>query len=346
MAPEYVMHGQFYVKSIVYSFGVLILEIAWKSWREGTASNLIDPTLRTGSRSEIMRCIHIGLLCVQENVADRPTHGFCYCDTPSVSLCPHSQHFFCSTSLNSTCLWDRRAIPGGDDTDEIRFAKFDSATIRVSTDDFFEANKLGEDGFGSVYRGRLFNGEDIAVKRLSTNSGHGDLELKNEWVYMALEYAFHGRLFSVKSDVYSFGALVLEIVNGQKISCFQHGDNVDGLLSFAWRSWREGTASNLIDPTLKTDSRNEIMRCIHIGLLCVQENVADRPTMASVNIMTNSYSLTLPVPSQPAFYLHSSIGLDMSLRSEYNSGATRSDRSKSNSVNVMEYETFTEPHPR
>ena len=114
----------------------------------------------------------------------------------------------------------------------------------------------------------------------------------------------------------------------------------------AWRSWREGTASNLIDPTLRTGSRTEIMRCIHIGLLCVQENVADRPSMASVILMLNSYSLTLPVPSQPAFYLHSSIGMDMLLQSEYNSGATRSDRSKSNSVRVMEYETFTEPHPR
>ncbi|XP_020421411.1 cysteine-rich receptor-like protein kinase 29 [Prunus persica] len=163
--------------------------------------------------------------------------------------------------------------------------------------------------------------------------------------YMAPEYAMHGH-FSVKSDVYSFGVLVLEIVNGQKNSGFRHGENAEDLLSFAWRSWREGTASNLIDPTLKTGSRNEIMRCIHIGLLCVQENVADRPTMASVILMMNSYSFTLPVPSQPAFYLHRSIGLDMPLRSEYNSGATRSDRSKSNSVMVMEYETFTEPHPR
>ncbi|PQQ17485.1 cysteine-rich receptor-like protein kinase 29 [Prunus yedoensis var. nudiflora] len=163
--------------------------------------------------------------------------------------------------------------------------------------------------------------------------------------YMAPEYAMHGH-FSVKSDVYSFGVLVLEIVSGQKNSGFQHGENAEDLLSFAWRSWREGTASNLIDPTLRTGSRTEIMRCIHIGLLCVQENVADRPSMASVILMLNSYSLTLPVPSQPAFYLHSSIGMDMPLQSEYNSGATRSDRSKSNPVKVMEYETFTEPHPR
>ncbi|XP_021802860.1 cysteine-rich receptor-like protein kinase 8, partial [Prunus avium] len=140
--------------------------------------------------------------------------------------------------------------------------------------------------------------------------------------YMAPEYAMHG-YFSVKSDVFSFGVLVLEIVSGQKNIGIRHGENLEDLLSFAWRSWRDGTASNLIDPTLKTGSRTEIMRCIHIGLLCVQENVVDRPSMASVILMLNSYSLTLPVPSQPAFYLHRSIASDMSLRSEYNSGATR-----------------------
>ncbi|KAL5839824.1 hypothetical protein ACOSQ4_012432 [Xanthoceras sorbifolium] len=42
------------------------------------------------------------------------------------------------------------------------------------------------------------------------------------------------------------------------------------------------------------------MKCIHIGLLCVQESVSDRPTMASVVIMLNSNSLTLPAPSKPA----------------------------------------------
>ena len=51
----------------------------------------------------------------------------------------------------------------------------------------------------------------------------------------------------------------------------------------------------------------EIIRYIHIGLLCVQENVADRPTMASVVLMLSSYSITLPTPSKPAFCMHGSI---------------------------------------
>ncbi|VVA40143.1 PREDICTED: cysteine-rich [Prunus dulcis] len=85
-------------------------------------------------------------------------------------------------------LETRKLIQGSDDTDEIGSAEslqFDLATIRVSTDDFSEANKLGQGGFGSVYRGRLLNGKDIAVKRLSTNSGQGDLEFKNEVLLVA-----------------------------------------------------------------------------------------------------------------------------------------------------------------
>uniref|UniRef100_A0A6N2L022 non-specific serine/threonine protein kinase n=1 Tax=Salix viminalis TaxID=40686 RepID=A0A6N2L022_SALVM len=50
-----------------------------------------------------------------------------------------------------------------------------------------------------------------------------------------------------------------------------------------------------------------MMRCIHIGLLCVQENVADRPTMASVVLMLSNSSCTLHRPSQPAYFFGSRI---------------------------------------
>ncbi|KAB2637524.1 cysteine-rich receptor-like protein kinase 29 [Pyrus ussuriensis x Pyrus communis] len=167
--------------------------------------------------------------------------------------------------------------------------------------------------------------------------------------YMAPEYAMHGH-FSVKSDVYSFGVLVLEIVSGQKNNSFRHGENVEDLLSFAWKCWKEGTASNLIDPALTNGSRNEIMRCIHIGLLCVQENIANRPTMNAIVLMLNSYSVTLPVPSQPAFFRDSNVGSDMSLGWKNSSEVitTGSDRSKSSSVKAPENEVslITEVYPR
>ena len=79
-------------------------------------------------------------------------------------------------------------------------------------------------------------------------------------------------------------------------------------LSQAWKYWTNGTASNLIDPAMNLSSKTEIMKFIHIGLLCVQENVADRPTMDSVVHMLNSqyHDSLATVPSKPGFFMGSS----------------------------------------
>ncbi|KAH1035992.1 hypothetical protein AAZX31_20G125600 [Glycine max] len=376
------------------------------------------------------------------------------------------------------CLYLRRrkarknlVVKENDVEDEIKIAEslqFNFNTIQVATEDFSDSNKLGQGGFGAVYRGRLSTGQMIAVKRLSRDSGQGDTEFKNEvllvaklqhrnlvrllgfclernerllvyefvpnksldyfifdpnmkaqldwnsrykiirgiargllylhedsrlriihrdlkasnilldeemspkiadfgmarlvlvdqtqtntsrivgtYGYMAPEYAMHGQ-FSVKSDVFSFGVLVLEILSGQKNSGFHHGENVEDLLSFAWRSWKEGTAINIVDPSLNNNSRNEMMRCIHIGLLCVQENLADRPTMATIMLMLNSYSLSLPIPAKPAFYMNSRTGSLPDMQSwEYNSRETGSSESIIKSAQESENEaSITELYAR
>ncbi|XP_028804668.1 cysteine-rich receptor-like protein kinase 27 [Neltuma alba] len=63
--------------------------------------------------------------------------------------------------------------------------QMDFETIGMATNDFADANKLGQGGFGAVYLGRLCNGQKITVKRLSRNSGQGDVEFKNEVLLMA-----------------------------------------------------------------------------------------------------------------------------------------------------------------
>lgn len=118
----------------------------------------------------------------------------------------------------------------------------------------------------------------------------------------------------------------------------------------AWKNWREGIATNVIDPTLRTGSNpmREIVRCIHIGLLCVQENVADRPNMASVALMLSSSSLTLAVPSEPAFFMHSRIDMGMATIQEYDSraaGVSSESKSKSAHISVNEA-SITDLYPR
>ncbi|KAF3450114.1 hypothetical protein FNV43_RR06194 [Rhamnella rubrinervis] len=69
--------------------------------------------------------------------------------------------------------------------DSFELSIFDFDSILVATNHFSVTNKLGQGGFGSVYKGKLHDGTDIAVKRLSSNSGQGIEELKNEMILIS-----------------------------------------------------------------------------------------------------------------------------------------------------------------
>ncbi|XP_043806213.1 G-type lectin S-receptor-like serine/threonine-protein kinase RKS1 isoform X2 [Manihot esculenta] len=118
--------------------------------------------------------------------------------------------------------------------------------------------------------------------------------------YMSPEYVVFGK-FSTKSDVFSFGVILFEIITGKKSNGFcQEGWNLS-LIGYIWQLWREERPLEIIDSSLKESyPTHEILRCIQIGLLCVQEDAMDRPTMSAVLLMLNS-EITLPSPKQPAF---------------------------------------------
>ncbi|XP_047339283.1 G-type lectin S-receptor-like serine/threonine-protein kinase B120 isoform X2 [Impatiens glandulifera] len=298
---------------------------------------------------------------------------------------------------------------------------FSFNVVAVATDNFSEDNKLGQGGFGHVYKGKLTNGEEVAVKRLSAKSGQGLEEFTNEvmliaklqhinlvrllgWCteggerillyeympnksldkflfdptmnvqldwkkrhtiiqgiargliylhrdsrlriihrdlkasnilldeemnpkisdfgmatifgrkeneastsrvvgtfgYMPPEYAMEG-LFSVKSDVYSFGVLLLEIVSGRRNSSFRKPE-CSNIIQYAWDLWDNGRAMEMIDPTISGScSEKEVLRCIHVAMLCVQDTADYRPTMPSVLQMLETEAVTMPVPREPAF---------------------------------------------
>ncbi|XP_058093645.1 G-type lectin S-receptor-like serine/threonine-protein kinase B120 isoform X2 [Magnolia sinica] len=123
--------------------------------------------------------------------------------------------------------------------------------------------------------------------------------------YMSPEYAADG-IFSVKSDVFSFGIVLLEIISGKKNAGFYNYEHSLSLSGHAWRLWMEQKALDLVDPSLsETYNSCTAVKCINVGLLCVQENAADRPTMASIITMLDSETASLPTPKQPAFYIRS-----------------------------------------
>ncbi|GJY85429.1 G-type lectin S-receptor-like serine/threonine-protein kinase isoform X1 [Tanacetum coccineum] len=118
--------------------------------------------------------------------------------------------------------------------------------------------------------------------------------------YIPPEYALHG-FYSVKSDVYSFGVLLLEIVTGKKNRGYSREEHDDTLVGHAWRLYKEGKSLELVSSSLKPSCvESQVLRSIHIGLLCVQHHAEDRPTMSSVVLMLGNENALLP-PKQPAF---------------------------------------------
>ncbi|KAJ0533231.1 putative protein kinase RLK-Pelle-DLSV family [Helianthus annuus] len=305
---------------------------------------------------------------------------------------------------------------------ELRYFTFQS--ISSATNNFSSTNKLGKGGFGEVYKGKLVDGQEVAVKRLSKTSGQGIKEFKNEteliaklqhtnlvrllgccvekqeqilvyeympnssldsflfdptkkglldWNnrfviidgiaqgllylhkfsrlriihrdlkasnillddylkpkisdfgmaklfgsneseantsrvvgtrgYMPPEYFIDGTI-STKIDVFGFGVLLLEIISNKMNYVSYDVEHPLNLLGLAWELWNEGRGLELMDPVLEdTCTPKEVMTCIHVGLLCVQDHAADRPTMSEVVSMLTNENMNLPEPKRPAFFI-------------------------------------------
>ncbi|XP_027910079.1 G-type lectin S-receptor-like serine/threonine-protein kinase CES101 [Vigna unguiculata] len=327
---------------------------------------------------------------------------------------------------------------------------FKYASIMEATNDFSSENKLGQGGFGPVYKGILSTMQEVAVKKLSKSSRQGLVEFKNEltvisklqhtnlvqllgyciheeeriliyeympnksldcilfdsaqnqlldwnkrfsviegiaqgllylhkysrhriihrdlkasnilldenmnpkisdfgiakmftqqdsesnttrivgtYGYMSPEYAMEG-VFSTKSDVYSFGVLLFEIVSGKRNNSFYTEERQLNLVGHTWELWKEGEVLKLVDPSLNDSfSEDEVVRCVHAGLLCVEENADDRPSISNVVSMLTNKTKVTTVPKKPAYYVRTKV-----LGEETSTKEFGLDFSHENSLNV------------
>ncbi|XP_066400148.1 cysteine-rich receptor-like protein kinase 10 isoform X2 [Miscanthus floridulus] len=127
--------------------------------------------------------------------------------------------------------------------------------------------------------------------------------------YMSPEYVMRGQ-YSTKSDVFSFGILVIEIVTGQKNVGHYFDEQNEDIISIVWKHWTEGTLVEIIDDSLgRNYSETEVLKCVNIGLQCLQQNPMDRPKMSDVMVMLNDVDTSsLPAAARPTFFLDASSG--------------------------------------
>ncbi|KAJ9566303.1 hypothetical protein OSB04_002269 [Centaurea solstitialis] len=141
---------------------------------------------------------------------------------------------------------------------------------------------------------RIFGSDQIEARTKKVVGTYG---------YMSPEYAMNGH-FSTKSDVFSFGVLVLEIISGQKNRGSSYTSSELNLLGHTWTLWKEGKILKLVDESVRSKFvEDEALKCIQIGLLCVQEHKEDRPYMSEVLWMLNSETAQLPLPKYPGFFI-------------------------------------------
>ncbi|KAK1431226.1 hypothetical protein QVD17_14528 [Tagetes erecta] len=141
--------------------------------------------------------------------------------------------------------------------------------LAQSTSEFDLKEKLGEGGFGDVYRAGTLG-------------------------YLAPECIVTGKA-SKESDVYSFGVVALEIVCGRKSIDHKAQESQTRLVEWVWELYGAGTLLHAVDPLLGLHFKEEEIKLLMIiGLWCAHPDSSHRPSMRQVIQVLNSEA-SLPI---------------------------------------------------
>ncbi|CAN1783536.1 Cysteine-rich receptor-like protein kinase 10 [Linum perenne] len=142
---------------------------------------------------------------------------------------------------------NKYGIGEGDEHDNTQLSFFSFKDVLTATDNFSESNKLGEGGFGPVYKGKLSGDQEVAMKRLSKKSGQGLEEFMNELKLIAkLQHTYLVRLLGCCVEREE-KILIYEYMPNRSLDKFLFGSSDKAKLDWGQRvKIAEGVAQGLL----------------------------------------------------------------------------------------------------
>ncbi|KAF3954527.1 hypothetical protein CMV_020139 [Castanea mollissima] len=159
--------------------------------------------------------------------------------------------------------------------------RYSYSDIKKMTNSF--KDKLGQGGYGGVYKGKLQDGCFVAVKVLKESKGNGE-EFLNEVASI---------------NVYSYGMMVLEMVGGRK-NIDVSVDSVSEIYFPHWIYKRIELDEELgLQGLISKEDEEIAKKMIMVSLWCIQTDPSSRPSISKVMDMLEGSLNSLQISPKP-----------------------------------------------
>ncbi|WJX17713.1 hypothetical protein P8452_07595 [Trifolium repens] len=190
--------------------------------------------------------------------------------------------------------------------------KYQLKELMKATGGFSPQNKLGEGGFGMVYKDYVAKLGDFGLARTiqkRNETHHSTKGIAGTPGYMAPETFLTGRA-TIETDVYAFGVLVLEVVCGRRPgNVYAQDEYNNSIVYWVWELYGKGEIVSVVDQRISSEE-NEVERVkweeieivLVLGLACCHPNPNERPSMKTVLMVLNGEVSPPAVPMErPSF---------------------------------------------